>query len=178
MNITYASEKQDLETTSKRKEDVENKEDIQNSNNTASPKNDTFNLNESSPKIVINELTEEQVREEQDPEQWIKENILQKNNIVRSVYLSRLGIKSPVLSKKDFDKVNRITKSEVEHQNSPDNDKKLKLENSYFSGGYSLNFLIKSDDEMRKNFIDKLLTMKIIKKDMVKKHQSSKLKYI
>ncbi len=110
-----------------------------------------------------------------DPNKWIKENIIEKNTVIRSMYLLRLGIKDSKISKEMFDEINRMTKSEVNEESSkePELDREsLKLENTYSSGGFSLNFLIKSDDEVRKNFIDRLTSMKLIKKESTKKSQS------
>ena len=125
---------------------------------------------------VVDEMNETKETDTKDPEEWIKENILQreKNNIIRSMYLSRLGFKTgATISKEKFEEVDRITKSVIGEEPRMIHDENLKLENSYSAGDYSLNFLIKSDDEVRKNFIDKLFTMKLIKKEPAKKHQSS-----
>ena len=113
--------------------------------------------------------------ETNDPNEWIRENIIQKNNISRTMYLSRLGIKDSKVSKEMLEEFSRMMKSDVSEDDTKDSEsdeKSLKLENTYSSGDFSLNFLIKSDDEVRKNFIDRLTSMRLIKKETTKKHQS------
>ena len=114
--------------------------------------------------------------DEKDPESWIKENILQKGNIIRSCYLNKLGFnKPPPMTKEEFDKMNEMTKSQTDEveKDSKAEESSLQIENSYSLGDFSLNFMIKTDDEIRKNFIGKLQFMKMIKPQTAKKHQSS-----
>ena len=118
-----------------------------------------------------------------DPKEWIKENNIQKNNLTRRTYLHRLGIKdSRQMSKEMFEEMTRLTQPEILDKagNVADRgEKDLNLENSYSSGSFSLNFPIKSDDEMRKSFIDKLTSMRMLKRQPVKKHQTRiYLKYL
>jgi len=48
----------------------------------------------------------------------------------------------------------------------------LKIDKSYSKDDFSLNFLMKSDDEMRSGYINRLMNMKLINKAPTKKHQT------
>ena len=111
-----------------------------------------------------------------DPKEWIKEHIVQNSSLSRMLYFQRLGIKdSRQISKETFEEINRMTKSEILDkvgEISEIDEKNLMLEKSYSSGSFLLNFLIKTDDEIRRNFIDRLTSMRIIKSQPAKHHQS------
>jgi len=117
------------------------------------------------------------------PEDWIKNRILQKNIPenglgLRARYLSRLGIDPKSLSKEEFNKLNQLSMDaakKIEEINEDDKlNSQLKLEKSYSTpaNDFSLNFLIKTDDEVRNNFINKLFNYGILKPAPAKKHQS------
>ena len=83
------------------------------------------------------------------------------------------------MSKEDIKRVSIIhekekLKIEKEEQGLSDDD--LDLEKSYSNaeGDFSLNFFNKTDDQIRRSYIDKLINMKILKLEPAKKHQSSK----
>jgi len=114
---------------------------------------------------------------DEDPEKWIRDNILAKNMLLKASYMSRLGVKvTESMSKDNVKKLNQLYEEErkkIEQEERELGHDKLKVEKSYSNNEFSINFLIKSDDEMRNNYINKLINMKIMKTAPSKKHQTS-----
>ena len=59
-----------------------------------------------------------------------------------------------------------------EKREDEDEEEKLKIEKSYSSGEYMINFFQKSDEQVRKNYLDKLIRSNILKTSPSKKQQS------
>ena len=116
-----------------------------------------------SKSIIIQSDFKENITQK-DARQWISTNIIQ-NNDFRSRYLGKLGIQT---EKKSDEKL--ITEeSKIEEDN-----KELQIEKSYQSGDYIINFFQKTDDQIRKNYLDKLISNKILRTVPSKKQQSCK----
>ena len=102
-----------------------------------------------SKSIIIQSDFKENITQK-DARQWISTNIIQ-NNDFRSRYLGKLGIQT---EKKSDEKL--ITEeSKIEEDN-----KELQIE--------------KTDDQIRKNYLDKLISNKILRTVPSKKQQSCK----
>ena len=131
-------------------------------------------LNKSQDKISSFLNTDEK------PEDWIKAKILQNNIIengiiLRSRYLNRLGIdpksgltkeEMKIIKEMEADKINKLQGIEYDSQ--------LKLEKSYSTpaNDFALNYLIKSDDDLRKDYFNRLGILRQPPAP-AKKHQSS-----
>ena len=116
-----------------------------------------------SKSIIIQNEHKENITEK-DARQWISTNIIQ-NNDFRGRYLGKLGIqtenKSQILEEKQ----------QVEEDRKND---ELMMEKSYQSGDFIINFFQKTDDQIRKNYLDKLISNKILRTVPSKKQQSCK----
>lgn len=97
-----------------------------------------------------------------DAKQWISANIIQSNDY-RSKYLGKLGI--PTETKP-------IEKEALAEDKLGEDTQKLMMEKSYQSGDYIINFFQKTDDQIRKNYLDKLISNKILRTVPSKKQQS------
>ncbi len=116
----------------------------------------------------------------EDPEDWIRNHIIgNKNMMIKAQYMSRLGVKlNESMSQDNKEKLNNIYEEErkkIEEEERELGNDKLMVEKTYSNSEFSINFLIKSDDEMRSGYISKLINMKIMKTAPTKKHQTSKL---
>ena len=128
----------------------------------------------------------------EDAKNWIETNIYQnepKNlNLLRNRYLGRLGIITEGGKKKEKggggareeegkegEEARREgggMEEEGGRREEEEEEEKLKIEKSYTSGEYMINFFQKSDDQVRKNYLDKLIRSNILKTSPSKKQQS------
>lgn len=106
---------------------------------------------------------------EKDARQWIS-NYVQINDY-RSRYLGKLGFQTEQMSSS----LKEIPLSE--ENKLEENNKELQIEKSYQSGDYIINFFQKTDDQIRKNYLDKLICNKILRPIPSKKQQSCKFFY-
>lgn len=65
-----------------------------------------------------------------------------------------------------------VREEEGEKREDENEEDKLKIEKSYSSGEYMINFFQKSDEQVRKNYLDKLIRSNILKTSPSKKQQS------
>ncbi len=111
----------------------------------------------------------------EDAKNWIETNIYQnepKNfNLLRSKYLGKLGILTGGVINEGGGK----EEEGKEIDKDGEEEDKLKIEKSYCSGEYMINFFQKSDDQVRKNYLDKLIRNNILKTSPSKKQQSCKV---
>jgi len=110
-----------------------------------------------------------------DPEEWIRNNI-----VLKAKFLTRMGMGTQFLgsmSKEDKKMMSMIHEQErkkIDKEEIILSDEDLEVERSYSNaeGDFSLHFFKKTDDEIRQSYINKLITMKILKLEPAKKHQS------
>ena len=114
------------------------------------------------------------------PEDWIKSKIFQNNLmengiILRSRYLNRLGFDpKTILTKEEMNKIKTMEADKINILQGIDYDSQLKLEKSYSTpaNDFALNYLIKSDDDLRKDYFNRLGILRQPPAP-AKKHQSS-----
>jgi hypothetical protein len=112
----------------------------------------------------------------EDPEDWIRNNILGKNMLLKAGYMSKLGVKvTESLSKDNQKKLNDYyeqDKKEREEEEKEIENENLTMDKTYSKGDFSINFFLKTDDEMRNSYINRLIGMGIMKTAPSKKHQT------
>lgn len=120
---------------------------------------------------------------EEDPERWIRNNVLGKNMILKAQFLGRLGMGAQALNSMSKETIQRMSKvharekkqqEEEEASMASTTDSDLEVERCYSNadGDFAINFFKKSDDEMRNRYINRLINMKILKMEPSKKHQT------
>ena len=115
----------------------------------------------------------------EDPKKWIQANIFQNKetnvNSMRNKYLNKLGFKKTPekISNEEILENSKISDKNEENL-IKEND--LKLEKEYFAKNneFLIKFFNKTDNDIRNNYLQKLMSNKILKKEPSKKHQSSK----
>lgn len=123
-----------------------------------------YSKEEYSKSIVIQNEYKENITEK-DAKQWISTNIIQNSNDYRSRYLGKLGIPAEKLPSPPIEKG-------LAEEKFLEDTQKLQMEKSYQSGDYIINFFQKTDDQIRKNYLDKLISNKILRTVPSKKQQS------
>jgi len=123
--------------------------------------------------------TADAVRMDDEPEEWIRNNI-----VMKAKFLTRLGMGDKMMvsiTKDDMKKMKQIHEKEriqlEKEEGISEGD--LEVERSYSNaeGDFSLNFFKRTDDEIRQSYINKLISMKILKTEPAKKHQSSNFSF-
>ena len=119
-----------------------------------------FSKDDPSKSIVIQNEYKENITEK-EARQWISVNMTDN----RSRYLGKLGFQS---------EIKPIPEQKPQNEDSKimDDNKELLLENSYQSSDYILNFFQKTDDQIRRNYLDKLIRNNILRTNPSKKQQS------
>jgi len=118
--------------------------------------------------------TADAVKMEDEPEEWIRNNI-----VMKAKFLTRVGMGNNIpfsMSKDDLKKMSQIHEKERKQLEKEEgiSEQDLEVERSYSNaeGDFSLNFFKRTDDEIRQSYINKLINMKILKTEPAKKHQS------
>ena len=110
-----------------------------------------------SKSIVIQNEYKENITEK-EARQWISANMVDN----RSRYLGKLGFQSTIKQEPD----------QKEEESVFEENKELLLEKSYQSSDYIINFFQKTDDQIRRNYLDKLIRNNILRTNPSKKQQS------
>jgi len=121
---------------------------------------------------------------EQDPEAWVKKNLMKRNMLLKAHMLSRMGMATQTLeslSPKDKAKLARIheqhlkeRETEDEYEEEPDQEQELTVERTYTNaeGDFLMNFHLKTDEQVRSCYYNRLIQMKILKLTPSIKNQS------
>lgn len=128
-------------------------------------------------------LEEEEIETDQSPEEWVKRNLMKRNMLLKVQMLSRMGMANQALdalSPKDKARMTRFHEQQTKEFDSEDSsddenlNKDLTIERSYTNadGDFSINFLGKTDAQLRSCYYNKLISMKILPVAPSKKNQS------
>jgi len=124
---------------------------------------------------------------DQNPEEWIRNNILRKNMLAKAQLFSRMGMGEKVMNSITKENLNKMSAYHVKEREQAHKeelkeiaieqkefDKELTVDRTYTNvqGDFLINFLQKTDDEIRQGYINKLINMKILKLEPAKKHQT------
>lgn len=112
-----------------------------------------------SKSIVIQNEYKENITEK-EARQWISANMVDN----RSRYLGKLGFQSEIKQVSDI--------KPADEESVFEENKELLLEKSYQSSDYIINFFQKTDDQIRRNYLDKLIRNNILRTNPSKKQQS------
>jgi len=126
---------------------------------------------------------EEEIETDQSPEEWVKRNLMKRNMLLKVQMLSRMGMANQTLDALSPKDKARMTKyheqrtKEFDSEDSSDEEslnKDLTIERSYTNadGDFSINFLGKTDAQVRSCYYNKLISMKILPTAPTKKNQS------
>lgn len=115
-----------------------------------------------------------------NPEDWIQNNITSKHMLGRAQYLSRLGMGPKLfdsMSKENRERMSRLHAHERKQQQDEEfagPELPVEVDRSYSNaeGDFFINFMKKTDDEIRQAYINRLINMKIMKLEPAKKHQT------
>lgn len=138
--------------------------------------------------VVVKEINEkENTYATEDPEEWIRNNIVSKNMLLKAQFLTRMGMGTQILNSMSKENINRMSncharesaklkEEEVKEKEieQVELDEDLTMERTYTNvqGDFLMSFFKKTDDEMRQGYINKLINMKILKLEPAKKHQT------
>jgi len=118
---------------------------------------DDYDGPRSRSKTIINE----------DPQDWIRNNILSQNMLMKANYLTKLGVNiKDTMSKDAIKKMQQLY--EEERRKIEEQEKKLEsnmtIGKSYSNDDFNMNWFEKTDDEIRNNYVSRLIKPKPIKK--------------
>jgi len=125
-------------------------------------------------------LSNQPISNQSNPEDWIQNNIMNKNMLGRAQYLSRLGMGPKLfdsMSKENRERMSRLYAHERKQQQDEEfslSELPVEVDRSYSNaeGDFLINFMKKTDDEIRQAYINRLINMKIMKLEPAKKHQT------
>ena len=118
---------------------------------------------------------------EQDPEEWVKKNLMKRNMLLKAQMLSRMGMAAQALeslSPKDKAKLARIHEQHLKERDSEEEEmaqeEELTVERTYTNaeGDFLMNFHLKTDEQVRSCYYNRLIQMKILKMTPSVKNQS------
>lgn len=111
---------------------------------------------------------------EGDPDEWMRNNTLKKTMLMKANLLSRMGLGSRAFGSLSKENMKRMsTYHERERKRQDQEEEEIIVEQSYLNsnGDFSLDFVEKTDIEVRQGYINRLINMKILKLQPSKKHQ-------
>jgi len=121
---------------------------------------------------------------ESSPEEWIRNNVVTKNMLLKTQFLSRLGrVGTRILdsmSQENKERMSRLYAHERKQRDEEDEEYSssqtpvVHVDRSYSNaeGDFFINFMKKTDDEIRQAYINRLINMKILKLEPAQKHQT------
>lgn len=120
---------------------------------------------------------------DEDPEKWIQNNIISKNMILKAKFLGRMGLGAKAFKSMSRESIQKCSKYHAREKRQQDeeeasvastNDSDLEIDRCYsnLEGDFAINFFKRSDDEVRNRYINRLISMKILKLEPSKKHQT------
>lgn len=117
---------------------------------------------------------------ETSPQEWIRSHVMTKNMLLKAQFLSRLGRGSKMLDSISQENKERMSKlyaherKQQEDEEYSDSETLIPVDRSYSNaeGDFLINFMKKTDDEIRQAYINRLINMKILKLEPAQKHQT------
>lgn len=117
---------------------------------------------------------------EGDPQEWQRNNCVKKTMLHKAALLSRMGLASKAFSSMPTDYMKRMSMYQERERRKQEEEENTNVESnlspsqiySNADGDFSLTLFERSEIEMRTNYINKLINMKILKLQPSKKHQS------